>query len=131
MKVPRGRGDYDRRISIFKATVSSNADSNETERAWSETPYAKRWAQRVEVPPSLLRDERYQAFQHVAKSWVGFRIPFDQALYLAMSTSEHWRVVDTYGGVFDIIEVQELPRYRRRTIDIMGYERKDKAEVVS
>lgn len=131
MRVPRGRGDYDRRIRIYKAVVSSDPDSNETTRTWSEPPYAKRWAQRSDVPPSLLRDERFQVHQQVAKTWVSFRLPYDAALYNTMSTSEYWRVKDSDGRVYDIIEVQELPRKRRHDIDLMGYTRTDKAEVIS
>lgn len=129
MKIPRGRGSLDRRVSFFQAVVSQST-SGQIERTWPDEPIYKRWAQKIEVPPSLLRDERQQERTWVAKSWVGIRVPYDQEFFEWLGTDETKRF-EVQNLTYDIISSQELPRGRRRYVDIMGYTRTDKSEVVS
>ncbi len=83
------------------------------------------------VPPSLLRDERFEGQEWIGKTWLSFRVPYDDDLYAKLSTAETMRIQDSLGLVYDIIQVEELSDTRHRIIDLMAYRRTDKAEVVA
>jgi hypothetical protein len=133
MKLPTGRGSASRRITFAQATLTQG-DDGQPIRSWFDANgnyivFAKRWAMRTEVPPSVLRSERFEDQQWNAKTWVGFRIPYDKTLYMALSANEDFRLIDSDLRVYDIMSAQELPYYRRRWIDIVAWTRSDKAPV--
>lgn len=124
MRIPRGRGDYNTRIRFYKATVSQETGGQPL-HVWPDAPFAKRWAQRSEVPPSLLRDERFEAQTWVAKAWIQFRVPFDLTLFATLNAADVFRIKDPFDVVWDVITGAQLPNTKRKVIDIMAYTRLD------
>ncbi|WP_088346303.1 MULTISPECIES: phage head closure protein [Rhodomicrobium] len=110
----RGAGSLDRRITILRATISSNG-FNERVENW--TPLATVWARRTEKAAG----EAYRADEVAAERTTLFRIRWSTPL---QSVSARDRIA-AEGRDFNIVGVMETGR--RRWLDIEAVARADVA----
>ena len=105
-------GKLDRRIRIDTATAVRDPQTRELVRTW--LPLATVWAERL---PQTGR-EYYGAQQQVAEINAGWQIRWSSTV-AAVTPTEGFRVVAD-GREYDILDVREADRTRRRALLIFG-----------